>query len=180
MNIRNCSDNPGLIPNMVPEIIRWQTPLAHMRRTATRDFEFEGQTIRAGDKVVMWYVSGNYDEEVIADARRLIIDRDRPRRHLSFGFGLHRCLGERLADLQLRIVWEEILKRFGRIEVVDEPQRMFSTFVKGYSDPAGSGEDEALSAVHATERAAPGLVSIIRPRCSSSQRPAGPSGRSRR
>ena len=118
---------------MLPEIIRWQTPLAHMRRTATRDHEFEGRTIRAGDKVVLWYVSGNYDEEVIADAERLIVDRERPRRHLSFGFGLHRCLGERLADLQLRIVWEEILKRFGRIEVMDEPQRIFSTFVKGYS-----------------------------------------------
>jgi hypothetical protein len=104
-----------------------------MRRTATRDHAFEGRTIRAGDKVVMWYVSGNYDEDVIADARRLIVDRERPRRHLSFGFGLHRCLGERLADLQLRIVWEEILQRFGRIEVEGEPQRIFSTFVKGYS-----------------------------------------------
>ena len=125
--------DPGLVANMVPEIIRWQTPLAHMRRTATRDYVFEGQTIRAGDKVVMWYVSGNYDEDAITDAERLIVDRERPRRHLSFGFGLHRCVGERLADLQLRIVWEEILKRFGRIEVVDEPQRIFSTFVKGYS-----------------------------------------------
>jgi cytochrome P450 len=125
-------DNPGLIPNMVPEIIRWQTPLAHMRRTATRDFEFEGKMIHAGDRVVMWYVSGNYDEEVIADPERLIIDRARARRHLSFGFGVHRCLGERLADMQLHIVWEEILKRFGRIEVVEEPIRVFSPFVKGY------------------------------------------------
>lgn len=125
--------NPGLVANMVPEIIRWQTPLAHMRRTATRDFTFEGQRISAGDRVVMWYVSGNRDEEVIADADRLIIDRDRPRRHLSFGFGLHRCLGERLADMQLKIVWEEILKRFGRIEVVAEPERILSAFVKGYS-----------------------------------------------
>lgn len=125
--------NPGLVANMVPEMIRWQTPLAHMRRTATRDFEFEGQRISAGDRVVMWYVSGNRDEEVIADADRLVIDRDRPRRHLSFGFGLHRCLGERLADMQLRIVWEEILKRFGRIEVVAEPERILSAFVKGYS-----------------------------------------------
>ena len=124
--------NPGLIPNMVPEIIRWQTPLAHMRRTATRDFEFEGQKIHEGDRVVMWYVSGNRDEEVITDGDQLIIDRDRPRRHLSFGFGLHRCLGERLADMQLRIVWEEILKRFGRIEVIEEPRRVFSSFVKGY------------------------------------------------
>jgi cytochrome P450 len=82
----------------------------------------------------MWYVSGNRDEDVIADADRLIIDRERPRRHLSFGFGLHRCLGERLADMQLRIVWEEILRRFGRIEVVEEPERIFSTFVKGYAN----------------------------------------------
>jgi len=124
--------NPGLIRNMVPEIIRWQTPLAHMRRTATRDFEFEGHKIHAGDRVVMWYVSGNRDEEIIPDADRLIIDRERSGRHLSFGFGLHRCLGERLADLQLRIVWEEILKRFGRIEVVEEPKRVYSSFVKGY------------------------------------------------
>jgi cytochrome P450 len=126
--------NRGLVPNMVPEMIRWQTPLAHMRRTATRDFEFEGQKIHAGDRVVLWYVSGNVDDEMIADGRRLIIERDRPRRHLSFGFGLHRCLGERLADLQLRIVWEEILSRFGRIEVLAEPKRIFSTFVKGYSE----------------------------------------------
>jgi cytochrome P450 len=124
--------DPGLVPGMVPEIIRWQTPLAHMRRTATRDITFEGQEIRKGDRVVMWYVSGNRDEEVIEDAGRFIIDRDRARRHLSFGFGLHRCLGERLADMQLRIVWEEILKRFGRIEVVEEPKRVFSAFVKGY------------------------------------------------
>jgi cytochrome P450 len=103
-----------------------------MRRTATRDFEFEGHKIHAGDRVVMWYVSGNRDEEVIPDADRLIIDRERSGRHLSFGFGLHRCLGERLADMQLRIVWEEILKRFGRIEVVEEPKRVVSSFVKGY------------------------------------------------
>jgi len=126
--------NRSLIPNMVPEIIRWQTPLAHMRRTATRDFEFDGKKIHAGDKVILWYVSGNYDEDMIQNAHRLIIDRDRSRRHLSFGFGLHRCLGERLADLQLRIVWEEILRRFGRIEVIEEPKRIFSSFVKGYSE----------------------------------------------
>jgi cytochrome P450 len=125
-------EHPSLVRNMVPEIIRWQTPLAHMRRTATRDFDFDGHRIHAGDRVVMWYVSGNRDEDVIADADRLIIDRERSGRHLSFGFGLHRCLGERLADMQLRIVWEEILKRFGRIEVVEEPKRVFSSFVKGY------------------------------------------------
>ena len=124
--------NPGHVPNMVPEIIRWQTPLAHMRRTATRDIEFGGKQIREGDRVVMWYVSGNRDEEVIENPNAFDIERDRPRRHLSFGFGLHRCLGERLAELQLRIMWEEILKRFGRIEVVEEPKRVYSSFVKGY------------------------------------------------
>jgi cytochrome P450 len=124
--------DPGLIPNMVPEIIRWQTPLAHMRRTATRDIAFGGKTIREGERVVMWYVSGNRDEEVIENPDALDIARERPRRHLSFGFGLHRCLGERLAELQLRVMWEEILKRFDRIEVAGEPRRVFSSFVKGY------------------------------------------------
>ncbi|HQT88300.1 MAG TPA: cytochrome P450 [Acidiphilium sp.] len=126
-------DNPGLVANMVPEIIRWQTPLAHMRRTAVCDTEFEGQKIKEGDRVVLWYVSGNYDEDAIEQADQLVIDRARARKHLSFGFGLHRCLGERLADMQLRIMWEEILRRFGRIEVVSEPERIFSAFVKGYS-----------------------------------------------
>ncbi len=126
--------DPGLVPGMVPEIIRWQTPIAHMRRTATCDIEFEGKTISAGDKVVLWYVSANMDEEVIPDAARFIIDRDRPRRHLAFGFGSHRCLGERLGELQLRVIWEEILARFKRIEVVAEPKRIFSSFVNGYSE----------------------------------------------
>jgi cytochrome P450 len=119
---------------MVSEIIRWQTPLAHMRRTATRDVELGGKTIRAGDKVVMWYVSGNRDEEVIPQADRFIIDRPRARQHMSFGFGIHRCVGNRLAELQLRVIWEEIVKRFDRIEVVGEPKRVFSAFVKGYED----------------------------------------------
>ena len=124
--------DPGLVPNMVPEIIRWQTPLAHMRRTATRDVEFGGQHIRQGDRVVMWYVSGNRDEDAIERPNAFDIERARPRRHLSFGFGIHRCLGERLAELQLRVMWEEILARFGRIEVVEEPRRVYSSFVNGY------------------------------------------------
>ncbi len=124
--------NPALVASMVPEIIRWQTPLAHMRRTATRDVEFRGQRIRKGDRVVLWYVSGNRDESAIEDAGRFIIDRDKPKKHLSFGFGIHRCVGERLAEMQLRVVWEEILKRFGAIEVTGEPRRVLSTFVKGY------------------------------------------------
>ena len=124
--------NPDLIPSMVPEIIRWQTPLAHMRRTALEDTEIAGQRIAKGDKVVMWYVSGNRDAGVIADPDAFIIDRERPRQHLSFGFGIHRCVGNRLAELQLKIVWEEILKRFRHIEVVEEPKRVRSSFVKGY------------------------------------------------
>jgi cytochrome P450 len=125
-------ENPGLIPSMVSETIRWQTPLAHMRRTANEDVEFQGKTIRAGDKVVMWYVSGNRDEEVIENPNAYIIDRERPRTHISFGFGIHRCVGNRLAELQLKIIWEEILKRFPVVEVVGEPKRVYSTFVKGY------------------------------------------------
>jgi len=124
--------NPGLIPNMVPEIIRWQTPLAHMRRTALHDTEIAGERIRKGDKVVMWYVSGNRDETAIDNPEAFLIDRERPRQHLSFGFGIHRCVGNRLAELQLKIVWEEILKRFSFVEVVGEPKRVRSSFVKGY------------------------------------------------
>lgn len=124
--------NPALIPSMVSETIRWQTPLAHMRRTATEDTEIGGQKIRKGEKVVMWYVSGNRDESVIDDPDTYIIDRERPRQHLSFGFGIHRCVGNRLAEMQLRVIWEEILKRFENIELVDEPERVPSPFVKGY------------------------------------------------
>jgi len=117
---------------MVPEIIRYQTPLAHMRRTALEDYELGGQTIRKGDKVVMWYVSGNRDAEAIESPDAFIIDRERPRQHLSFGFGIHRCVGNRLAELQLRIVWEEIMKRWSFVEVMGEPKRVRSSFVKGY------------------------------------------------
>ena len=122
----------GLIPSMVSEIIRWQTPLAHMRRTATQDTEIAGTPIKKGDKVVMWYVSGNRDETEIERADEFIIDRARPRQHLSFGFGIHRCVGNRLAELQLRILWEEILKRWRFVEVMGEPRRVRSSFVKGY------------------------------------------------
>jgi cytochrome P450 len=125
--------NPGLMDSLVPEIVRWQTPLAHMRRTAVADIELNGKQIKAGDKVAMWYLSGNRDETAIEHADRFIIDRARPRQHLSFGFGIHRCVGNRLAELQLRILWEEILKRFPVIEVVGEPVRVRSTFVRGFS-----------------------------------------------
>jgi cytochrome P450 len=124
--------NPGLIPSMVSETIRWQTPLAHMRRQALKDHELGGKQIKAGDNVVMWYVSGNRDDDVIADPNAYIIDRERPRQHLSFGFGIHRCVGNRIAELQLQIIWEEIMKRFPDIRVVGEPTRTHSSFVKGY------------------------------------------------
>jgi cytochrome P450 len=124
--------NPGLIPSMVSETIRWQTPLAHMRRTATRDIEFQGKQIRKGDKVVMWYVSANRDEDTIENADAFIIDRKNPRHHISFGFGVHRCMGNRLAEMQLRILWEEILQRFHKVEVMAEPERVRSNFVRGY------------------------------------------------
>ncbi len=123
----------SLIPNMVSEIIRWQTPLAHMRRTAIEDIEFQGKQIRKGDRVVMWYVSGNRDEAIFDDPNRLVIDRKNARQHMAFGFGIHRCVGNRLADLQLRILWEEIMKRFDRIEVLAEPERLPNSFVKGYT-----------------------------------------------
>jgi cytochrome P450 len=129
---RKLKENPALLDSFVPEVIRWQTPLAHMRRTALKDIEFRGKKISKGDKVVMWYVSGNRDERAIENPYDFIIDRKRPRTHLSFGFGIHRCVGMRLAELQLKIIWEEILKRYDTIEVVDEPRRVYSSFIKGY------------------------------------------------
>ena len=125
--------NPALMTNLPSEMVRFQSPVAHMRRTALRDVELGGKLIRKGDRVVMWYVSGNRDEEVIPDADRFIIDRPRARHHVAFGFGIHRCMGNRAAELQLRVLWEEILKRFDRIEVVGEPERNLSNFILGYT-----------------------------------------------
>jgi cytochrome P450 len=124
--------NPALVQNLVPETVRWQTPLTHMRRTALADAEVGGKQIKKGDRVVMWYVSGNRDEEMFENGDDFVIERKNARNHISFGFGIHRCLGLRLAELQLRIIWEEILKRFDTIEVVEEPKRIYSNFVKGY------------------------------------------------
>ncbi|HVY89303.1 MAG TPA: cytochrome P450, partial [Hyphomonadaceae bacterium] len=125
--------DPSLIPSAVSEIIRWQTPLAYMRRTALADYELGGKTIRKGDKVVMWYASGNRDESQFTRPNELWIERPRVRGHLSFGFGIHRCVGNRLAELQLQVLWEEILRRFETIEVLEEPGRVPSPFVKGYT-----------------------------------------------
>ena len=126
--------DPRLIPKMVPEMIRWQSPVAHMCRTAVKDVELGGKTIRAGDKVVMWYISGNRDSDAIPDADKFIIDRANPRHHLSFGYGIHRCVGNRLGEMQLMVLWEEILKRFKRIEVVDDPVYLRSNFIHGIRD----------------------------------------------
>ncbi|MBL4583506.1 MAG: cytochrome P450 [Pseudomonadales bacterium] len=124
----------SLINTMVPEIIRYQTPLTHMRRTATEDYVLNGQNIKKGDKVAMWFISGNRDAKHIDQADDFIIDRPRPRQHLSFGLGIHRCMGNRLAEMQLRVAWEEILKRFDKVDVVGEPVRNFSPFVRGYAE----------------------------------------------
>ena len=118
---RKLRENPELVTSAVSEIVRWQTPVIHMRRTAMEDAEIGGKPIKAGDKVVVWYISGNRDEEQIERADEFIVDRKRPREHMSFGFGIHRCLGNRLAELQLRILWEEVLRRDLQIEVVDKP-----------------------------------------------------------
>ena len=128
---RKLQANPGLVDSAVSEIIRWQTPVIHMRRTAIRDTELGGKQIKTGDKVVMWYISGNRDADAIDNPDSFIIDRTRPRQHMSFGFGIHRCVGNRLAELQLKILWEEILARFPAIEVVGEPTRLYSNFIRG-------------------------------------------------
>ena len=127
-------DNPKLIPNMVSEFIRWQTPVIHMRRTALQDIELGGKHIKEGDKVVMWYLSGNHDEDIFKNADQLIIDRANARSHVAFGFGIHRCMGNRLAELQLSVLWEEILKRFHTVELVDEVTRLPNNFIRGIKD----------------------------------------------
>ncbi len=121
--------NPDLVNSMIPEIVRFQTPVIHMRRTAVADAEIGGKAVKAGDKVVLWYISGNRDEDQIEDANRFIIDRRRPREHMSFGFGIHRCLGNRLAEMQLKILWEEVLRKDLRIEVLDKPVYAYSNFL---------------------------------------------------
>ena len=126
--------NPALIPNMVSEMVRWQTPVIHMRRTAKQDYILGGQKIREGEKVVMWYLSGNRDEEVFPDADRLLIDRRNARNHVAFGFGIHRCMGNRLAEMQLRVLWEEIMQRFEKVELVGEVKRQPNNFIRGIAE----------------------------------------------
>ena len=132
--LQKLKQNPALIPNMVAEVIRWQTPLAYMRRTAKKDCTIGDKSILAGDQLLMWYASGNRDTSVFSAPEQLDIERSNARQHLSFGFGIHRCMGNRLAEMQLRILWEEIMQRFDCVEVVDEPKYIRSNFVKGYSE----------------------------------------------
>lgn len=129
---RKLRENPALVASLVPETIRYQTPVIHMRRTALADAEIGGKRVRRGDKVVLWYVSGNRDGEVIENPDAFVIDRAKPRQHLSYGAGVHRCVGDRLADLQLRILWEEILRLDLEIEVVGPPKRLYSNFIRGF------------------------------------------------
>ena len=124
--------NPDLITNAVSEIIRWQTPLAHMRRTALEDYDLFGAPIKKGDKIGLWYISANRDESVFENPDKLIVDRENARRHLAFGYGIHRCVGARLAELQIRILLEEMAKRRLRPNVIGEPERVAACFVHGY------------------------------------------------
>jgi cytochrome P450 len=124
--------DPSLIQNSVQEVIRWQTPLAHMRRTATQDSELEGQKISAGDKLALWYISANRDESIFEDPDSIVVDRPNARRHLAFGHGIHRCVGARLAELQIATLLEEMAKRRMRVNVVGEPERVAACFVHGY------------------------------------------------
>ena len=121
----------NLIKTLVPEIIRYQSAIIHMRRTALRNTEFQGKSIKKGDRAVMWYVSGNWDDEFIDDPMAFKINREKARRHLAFGAGIHRCVGDRLAELQLQILWEEILKRNIQFEIRGEPERIYSNFIRG-------------------------------------------------
>jgi cytochrome P450 len=120
-----------LIPNLVSEIIRYHTPVLHMRRTARRDVELCGRKIAKGDRVVMWYISGNRDEDKIERADEFIIDRPKVRQHLAFGAGIHRCVGDRLAEQQLRILFEEVLQRDLRFEIAGPVKRLYSNFIRG-------------------------------------------------
>jgi cytochrome P450 len=132
---KKLKNDNNLIDNFVNETIRWQTPLAYMRRTAKVDVILNGKKIKAGEKLIMWYVSGNSDDEIFEDGDNFNIERKTSvlKKHLSFGFGIHRCIGKRLAELQLKILWQELLVRFDHIEVCGDPVKTRSNFIKGYS-----------------------------------------------
>jgi cytochrome P450 len=124
--------SPELAVNAMHELLRWQTPLAHMRRTVVEDYEFEGHQFRKRDKIALWYLSANRDETVFEDADRIIVDRENARRHLAFGYGIHRCVGARVAEMQLTALISEMQKRRLRVNVLEEPDRVHGCFVHGY------------------------------------------------
>ena len=125
--------DPSLIPNAAQEIIRWQSPVTHMRRTAMRDAELGGQRIAKGEKVIMWYLSANRDEAVFPDAERFDVGRTNARRHLGFGHGIHRCVGARLAEIQLATLIGEIVARDWKIMPQGKPTRLASPFLHGFT-----------------------------------------------
>jgi len=124
--------DPSVIPNGVQECIRYVTPLAHMRRTAMQDCDLFGNQIKAGEKLIMWYLGANRDETVFENPDKLILNRENARRHVAFGYGIHRCVGARLAELQLKILLEEMHKRRMRVHVTGEQQRVRANFVHGF------------------------------------------------
>jgi cytochrome P450 len=121
-----------LIPNAAQEIIRWQSPVSHMRRTAMADTVLGGQVIAKGEKLVLWYISGNRDESVFPDAERFDVGRDNARRHVAFGHGIHRCVGARLAEIQLATLIEQFIERGIRVEMQGPPERLPSPFLHGF------------------------------------------------
>ncbi len=130
--ILETNHDPELAVNAMHEIIRWQAPLAHMRRTVTEDTELFGQQLKAKDKVLMWYASANRDESVFPDGDKIIVERENARRHLSFGYGIHRCVGARVAELQLTALISEMQKRRLRVNVLQAPERVPACFAHGY------------------------------------------------
>lgn len=125
---------PSLVGNAVQEIIRWQTPLAHMRRTAVEDVDIQGARIQRGDRVVLWYCSGNRDEELFPKGEALDIRRANARKHLSYGYGIHRCIGRHAAEMQLRLLLEEMVSRFSCVELLKAPIRTESNYFAGYDE----------------------------------------------
>ena len=126
--------DPSLIANATDEMLRWVTSVIYFRRTATQDTQIRGQDIKAGDKVVMWYGSGNRDEEVFPDGHLFRVDRENALKHLAFGAGEHLCLGNRLGHMQIRILFEELLERYPNIHSVSDPIRIPSNFLAGISE----------------------------------------------
>lgn len=130
---RKLQADQSLISNAVQEVLRWHTPISHMRRTATADCELGGQRIARGDKLALWYISANRDEAVFPNPDVLDLSRENARRHLSFGHGIHRCIGARLAELQLRTLIEEMAVRRLQANVAGQVQRTYANFIHGFN-----------------------------------------------